>query len=50
MPTAVARPRELVDAFAAVLAAKNADGLGTLFTEDADRGTVPQQVLPSPAC
>jgi uncharacterized protein (TIGR02246 family) len=34
--TAFAHPRELVDAFASALNAKNADELGQLFTEDAE--------------
>jgi uncharacterized protein (TIGR02246 family) len=34
--TALAQPRQLVDAFAAALNAKNADELGQLFTEDAE--------------
>jgi len=34
--TAFAHPRELVDAFASALNAKNADELGRLFTEDAE--------------
>jgi len=34
--TALAEPRQLVDAFAAALNAKNADELGQLFTEDAE--------------
>ena len=34
--TALAQPRQLVDAFASALNAKNADELGQLFTEDAE--------------
>jgi uncharacterized protein (TIGR02246 family) len=34
--TALAQPRQLVDAFASALNAKDADELGRLFTEDAE--------------